>query len=318
MNISLQRDGLLPSAFLKDVLAGLSKSPQKTLSPRWLYDQIGSKLFEQITDLPEYYVTRTELAVLADIAPRLARKIGPDATIVEYGAGAAQKIRILLDALEHPHAYVAIDISFDHLVDAVKPIEADYPALKVLPVKSDFLSDHVVAPLAEKGTKFGFFPGSTIGNLSDAEIAHFLSSARALLGDGSKFILGADLKKDPGILIPAYDDAAGITAAFNLNLLTRINRELLGTLNIAQFAHRAIWSAQNSRVEMHLESLVDQSFSIAGQNFSTQAGETIHTENSRKFTRAQLEGLVATSGWRIDLFETDARNYFSILLLSAC
>lgn len=308
---------VVKSEFLTDVLAGLSKPDQKTLSPRWLYDQKGSKIFEQITDLPEYYVTRTELTLLKDIAPLFSDAIGSNATIVEYGAGAAVKVRLLLDALETPAQYVAIDISYDHLVQALKPVAAAYPDLDVLPVAGDFLSGTIATEIKAVGTKVGFFPGSTIGNLSDTEIKHFLDGARQFLGDKAKFVLGADLKKDPNILVPAYDDAAGVTAAFNLNLLTRINRELLATFDLSDFAHKAIWSEENSRIEMHLESLVDQDFSIAGQTFFMQAGETIHTENSRKFTRAQLEDIVAKSGWRIDLFETDAKGYFAELLLSA-
>lgn len=315
MNVAIKPGVELPDAFLNDVLSGLAR-PQKAISPRWLYDQTGSELFEQITELPEYYVTRVELALLEQSIAGLVAGIGRNATVVEYGAGAAVKVRLLLDALEEPSAYVAIDISYDHLLDAVQAIAADYPMLTVTPIESDFLTGTVDPELPAEGPKVGFFPGSTIGNLSDEQIHGFLTRAGSLLGQGSCLLLGADLRKSPDVLIPAYDDAADVTARFNKNLITRINRELSGTMDIDQFAHRAIWRDDLSRIEMHLESLSDQSFCVAGQDYAMARGETIHTENSRKFRRTELEAMADRAGWRIRKFVTDPQAYFAVLLLS--
>lgn len=305
-----------PEAFLADVLNGFARE-QKAISPRWLYDDVGSTLFEQITDLPEYYVTRTEVSILQRVAADFAALIGEGACLVEYGAGAAVKVRIVLDALINPASYVAIDISFEHLNAALAGISADYPGLAVTPLKGDFLADSFDVKLPHQGTPVGFFPGSTIGNMSDVEIEKFLSGARALLGKDAHFILGADLRKDPEILIPAYDDSAKITAQFNLNLLKRINHELAGTIDVAQFAHRALWSDEKSRIEMHIESLSDQTFKVADRVFTLKQGETIHTENSRKFSLSDLEKLANANGWEILRSEIDEKKYFSVMLLKA-
>lgn len=316
MTIALNPNDLYPRAFLKDVQDGLS-ALQKSIPPRWLYDKRGSELFDDITELPEYYVTRTELEVLRQYAPSFARLIGPKASVVEYGAGAAVKIRLLLDALIDPVEYVAVDISYAHLKSAARRIAADYPGLSVRPLEADFISGRIETDLLSGGPRVGFFPGSTIGNLSDDEIFGFLEEAHRLLGTGAYFLLGADLHKSPDVLIPAYDDAAGVTAAFNLNLLTRINRELAGTFDLAQFEHKAIWNEEKSRIEMHLKSLSDQVFSIAGREYTIGRGETIHTENSRKFRRATLEVMLEETGWAIRRWETDAKGYFAAILLQA-
>ena len=314
MTIQTKTPTGLPAAFLNDVLKGLSE-PQKAISPRWLYDQAGSELFEEITELPEYYVTRTEVALLGNAIADLVGDIGPGATVVEFGAGAAVKIRYLLDALDRPATYVALDISYPHLVEAVKPIAQAYPKLNVVPVEGDFIDGPVAVELPHGGPRVGFFPGSTIGNMSDSQIDRFLRRSGQILGDRSYLLLGADLRKSPDVLIPAYDDAAGVTAAFNLNLLTRINRELDGSIERESFAHRAIWNDAESRIEMHLESLRDQRFMVAGQPFSMTSGETIHTENSRKFTRTDLEYLALRSGWRISRWQADQKDYFAVLML---
>lgn len=316
MNQALDPQQAQLAEFRDDVLAGLSRA-QKTLSPRWLYDQKGSQLFEQITELPEYYVTRTEVALLGEIVADFAAEIGARASVVEYGAGAATKIKLLLDALAIPTEYVAIDISYAHLREAVKPIASQYPNLKVRPVAGDFLDEITLTEPLANGPKVGFFPGSTIGNMSDVEINAFLGSARRLLGANAYMLLGADLRKSPDVLCPAYDDAAGITAAFNKNLLTRINRELGGNIALENFEHRAVWAEENSRIEMHLVSNYDQRFNIAGHEFTMWLGETIHTENSRKFGRQDLENLASTSGWSVNKYATDADNYFAVLLLQA-
>jgi L-histidine Nalpha-methyltransferase len=316
MNIALKSDALVVDDFLTDVLAGLS-GRQKTLSPRWLYDQTGSELFEQITELPEYYVTRTEVSILSRIAPVFAAKIGAGATIVEYGAGAALKVRFLLDALDAPKEYVAIDISHDHLAEAVKPIASDYEGLSVRPVAGNFLINPPALDLPATGARVGFFPGSTIGNLSNREIDDFLCGVRSQLGVGSYLVLGADLRKSLDVLIPAYDDMAGVTARFDKNLLVRINRELGGTFEVDQFAHRAIWNDKDSRIEMHLEALGDMDFAVAGREFSMISGETIHTENSRKFGQQKLRELARASGWEMADYATDDRGYFAVILLQA-
>lgn len=305
-----------PQEFLADVTSGLS-SLERYISPCWLYDAKGSKLFEQITDLPEYYVTRTEIKLLNQIAPHFASIIGPSASLVEYGAGAALKARIFLDAFDAPAQYVAIDISFDHLEQSLNELSLDYPELQVRPLAGDFISGIMSTNLDEGSQRVGFFPGSTIGNLSNEEISTFLKRSREYLGDDAYFILGADLHKSEDILIPAYDDAQGVTADFNMNLLTRINRELGGTFETSQFKHKSVWNEDLSRIEMHLESLIDQTFDVAGKSFSMLKGETIHTENSRKFKRDELASLVLENGWDMVQYETDDLNYFSVMLLRA-
>lgn len=305
-----------PQEFLEDVLTGLSAS-RRYISPRWLYDKIGSEFFEAITDLPEYYVTRTEMKILRQVAPEFAEIIGPNASLVEYGAGAATKARVFLNAFSKPSEYVAIDISFDHLEQSLKQLAEDFPNLKVRPIAGDFLSETISTDLGGDTQKVGFFPGSTIGNLSNDEIATFLQNARNSLGDGSYFILGADLRKSPEILIPAYDDNQKVTAGFNMNLLARINRELGGTIELSKFRHKVVWNDNLSQIEMHLESLENQSFQIAGSTFSIGQGETIHTENSRKFRHEELKDLIGNNGWEITRYETGENGYFAVMLLRA-
>ncbi|MDV7338536.1 L-histidine N(alpha)-methyltransferase [Terasakiella sp. A23] len=305
-----------PQAFLNDVIMGLSKE-NRYIPPHWLYDDRGSKIFEAITDLPEYYVTRTELALFHEIAPIFCDIIGPNASLVEYGAGGAMKARIFLNAFVDPAEYVAIDISFDHLEQSLNDLALDYPELNVRPLAGDFISGILTTDLGSDTQRVGFFPGSTIGNLSNDDINTFLKRARDYLGDDAYFILGADLSKSPDVLIPAYDDAQGVTADFNLNLLTRINRELDGTIDVAKFRHRAIWNDEKSRIEMHLESQEDQSFEVAGQGFRLSKGQSIHTENSRKFRRSELEQLTSDNGWNMVRYETDENDYFAVMLLKA-
>lgn len=303
------------SVFRADVERGLSAS-QKFLPSRYFYDEAGSILFEQITELEEYYPTRTEVSILRTHAADIARQLGTNALLVEYGAGASTKTRILLDALEAPEGYVPIDVSEAFLLQTAEGLRADYPGLPVHPIVGDFMV-RLGLPEKANGTPVGFFPGSTIGNLNDAEITEFMHSARVLLGDTGKFVIGVDLRKSPAILIPAYDDAAGVTAKFNLNLLTRINRELGANFDLSGFAHRAIWNDAASRIEMHLESLVDQTFSIGGRQYTFTAGETIHTEISRKFDLDALTALVTKTGWYLDQVWRDENEYFAVILLQA-
>lgn len=303
------------AVFMRDVIAGLSRD-QKTLPCQYFYDEAGSQLFEQITLLPEYYPTRTETAILTEHAGAIADALGPNVLLVEYGAGASTKTRILLEALRSPAGYVPIDVSETFLLNTAERLRGDYPWLAVHPVVGDFMI-RLGLPSESDGRPVGFFPGSTIGNLSDAEIVQFMASARALLGDEAKFVVGIDLRKSADILVPAYDDAAGVTAAFNLNLLTRINRELAADFDVSAFAHRALWNDTASRIEMHLESKRDQTVTIAQQTFKFAAGETIHTENSRKFSIDSLVPLFEQTGWKLNTQWLDEKRFFAVLLLSA-
>ena len=299
--------------FLSDVLTGLAQ-PQKTLPCRWFYDAQGSELFEQITTLPEYYLTRTETGILRDIALELSKQMGAKANLVEYGAGASTKTRLLLNAAQDLTAYMPIDVSESFLLQTAEQLREDYPDLTVLPIVGDFLS---VMDLPDKtGRRIGFFPGSTIGNLSDQDIQIFLTHARTTLGPDALFILGFDRVKPLSVLIPAYDDAQGVTAAFNLNLLRRINRELGASFDLQTFRHEARWNEGESRVEMHLVSEKAQSIGIGSEIIDFVEGETIHTENSRKFTPEQMEGLCAQVGWRVTKHYSDAQDLFSIVTLT--
>lgn len=300
--------------FLRDVLSGLSGA-QKTLPCQYLYDEAGSVLFEQITELPEYYPTRTEIGILNDNATQIAETLGADVLLVEYGAGASTKTRILLDSLETPAAYVPVDVSEGFLLQTAATLRQEYPDLDVFPIVGNFMAD-LDLPAGLKGLPVGFFPGSTLGNLSDLEIAQFMRSARGLLGEKGQFLIGVDLRKSPSVLVPAYDDAAGVTAAFNLNLLTRINRDLGANFDIEAFQHRSIWNDEASRIEMHLVSQCAQSVKIGSDSFDFGNGETIHTENSRKFDLEQLLKQFQATGWSLRAQWQDDRNYFAVLLLS--
>ncbi|MEO1248505.1 MAG: L-histidine N(alpha)-methyltransferase, partial [Pseudomonadota bacterium] len=296
----LQRAAARNEGFALDVLAGLGSTP-KTLPSRWLYDRRGSELFELITELPEYYPTRTETGILRAIAGEVAQIVGPGARLVEYGAGASTKTRILLDALPDLKAYQPIDISSAFLAETAASLAADYPDLVITPIAADFMQPVDIDGLSDKeGRVVGFFPGSTIGNLDDDEIAGFLGAARETLGPSALFLLGADLRKSPDILIPAYDDQAGVTAEFNLNLLVRINRELDGDFDLANFTHQARWNDAESRIEMHLVCEQARSVDVLGQTVQFAAGETIHTDNSRKFRVSDLDRMAASGGWTLD------------------
>ena len=310
-----ETDGNQQADFRADVVAGLSQK-QKSLPCRWLYDQRGSELFEQITDLPEYYPTRTEIGIFRDHLSAMADAIGNKAHVVEFGAGAGTKTRLLLDALNAPKSYVAIDISADFLKSSMAALASDYPTIDVIPVVGDFMDCTTIATTElPAGNRLAFFPGSTIGNLADDEIVTFLSSVRAMLGPEGQFLIGFDLVKPKDILVPAYDDAAGVTAAFNLNLLTRINRELGGDFNLTGFAHEARWNEADGRIEMHLVSQHDQSVHVNSGMFDFKKGETIHTENSRKFRLDGFESLARESGWQFKQIWQDAKGYFAVALM---
>ena len=303
--------------FAIDVIAGLAR-PRKQLQAKYFYDAEGSALFEAICDLPEYYPTRTETALLRAKAHEMAAVISADAALVEFGSGASTKTRILLDAAPQIGVYVPIDISPDALAAAAKSIGTDYPNLEVAPLMDDFTTAMNLPDAATGRPRTGFFPGSTIGNFDSAEVVTFLKIARHLLGRGAAFLIGLDLVKAPEILVAAYDDAAGVTAAFNLNLLARINRELGGTFDLAKFRHRAIWNADESRIEMHLVSACGQEVRAAGHSFHFAMGETIHTENSHKFTLAGFEALAAQAGWRIERsWESPSPSFAMVRLVTA-
>jgi dimethylhistidine N-methyltransferase len=285
-------------ALRRDVVAALSRKP-KSISPKWFYDARGSELFERITDLPEYYPTRTETALLRRIAPELAARIPADSVLIEYGSGASAKTRLVLDAAPQLAAYAPIDISVSALEAAAAAIRRDYPNLIVEPLARDFTLAGPPPAAAAGRPKVGFFPGSTIGNFDPKEAVRLLAEARALMGGDGLFILGADLVKEPAVMTAAYDDAAGVTAAFNKNLLVRINRDLGADFDLDAFEHKAVWNAVDSRMEMHLVSRTAQTVHVGGRSFDFAAGETLHTENSYKFTVEDVTGMARRAGWRL-------------------
>jgi dimethylhistidine N-methyltransferase len=282
----------------RDVTEGLARTP-KSIPPKWFYDARGSELFEAITRLPEYYPTRVETALLRRIAPEIAARIPPGAALVEYGSGASAKTRLILDAAPQLAAYAPIDISVSALEAAAASIRRDYPSLVVEPLARDFTIGGDPPEIAGGRPRVGFFPGSTIGNFDPTEAVRLLAEARALMGEGGLFILGADLVKEPAVLTAAYDDAAGVTAAFNRNLLVRINRELDADFDPDAFEHRAVWNAVDSRIEMHLVSRLAQTVRVEGAAFAFRAGESLHTENSYKFTVEDVTGMARRAGWRL-------------------
>lgn len=309
-------DGAARNSFRDDVRAGLAGRP-KTLPAKYFYDARGSQLFDEITRLPEYYPTRTELRILEDNAAALGRAVPPGAALVEFGAGSARKVRILLSRMPGLAAYVPVDVSGEFLNAEARALRADHPGLAVEPVVADFTADFALPPRAAHRPLVGFFPGSTIGNFEPHAARALLRRFGALLGPGSTLILGVDLVKDDSTLNAAYDDAAGVTARFNLNLLVRINRELGGDIDLAAFAHRAFFNRELSRIEMHLVSRRPQTVTAAGRRFHFAEGETIHTENSYKYTPDSFRDLAASAGWSTAATMTDAAALFAVLVLRA-
>jgi L-histidine Nalpha-methyltransferase len=312
--VDVQRDEL-QEQFRKDVLSGLAQ-PQKAIPARWFYDQTGSDLFDQITRLPEYYPTRTETGILTELCGEIGEAVGAGAAVVEFGAGSVTKTPLLLDCI-HPASYTAVDISGEYLRDACEALVQRYPGLPIVPVEADFTRPVALPKEAVGHPRLGFFPGSTIGNFTPAEAVDLLRSMRETLGAESKLLIGVDLIKDAAILTAAYDDAAGVTAAFNLNLAARINRELDGTIPLDELGHRAIWNEERARIEMHLEALSDIEFSVAGRVFTMSAGETIHTENSHKYNLPSASNLLLAGGWDPVAHYTDAENRFMVILANA-
>jgi L-histidine N-alpha-methyltransferase len=302
-------------AFRADVLAGLA-APIPAVPARWLYDRRGSELFEEITRLPEYYPTRTEKALLERYSGEIAAMLGKGEAVVEFGSGSSAKTPILLRAV-HPAAYVPIDISGDFLREAADALQAEFPDLPIHPVEADFMRPLALPAEIAAAPKLGFFPGSTIGNLVPRTAVDLLRTMKQTLGDGSRLIIGMDRTKDVDVLLAAYDDEAGVTAAFNLNLLHRINAELEADIPVEAFRHRAIWNDVMSRIEMHLEALRDVAFRVSGQSFAFAAGATIHTENSHKYGYRDSRLLLRAAGWGVIHDWTDEREYFSIILADA-
>ena len=304
--------------FLDDAIAGLS-AQQKTLPPKYFYDQTGSLLFDRICETEEYYVTRTELALLNSIRLDIAELAGPRTTVIEYGSGASVKVRTLLDALEEPAEYVAIDISRYHLRTASQSIADDYPDLNVIALCADFTNEIDLPNEVNLGKelRLGFFPGSTIGNLSTEEAQQFLRYAKNLLEPNGALLIGVDLKKDPDTLTAAYNDASGITAKFNKNILVRMKNELGAKVDVDAFDHYAFYNEPQGRIEMHLKAKHDQEILIGNRNFELRAGESIHTENSHKYDMDRFAALAEGAGFKRTAAWTDDAQYFGIFFLSA-
>ena len=300
--------------FARAVLDGLSRK-RRSIPCRFFYDDVGSALFEEITRLEEYYPTRIETALLEAHGQEIASLAGAGRVLVEFGSGSSRKTRLLLDALDGLAAYVPIDVSDRFLQEAAQRLRARHDGFPILPLVADFTRTRALPAKVSGLPKLGFFSGSTIGNLSHTEASAFLSNAAHLLEPGGLFLVAVDLKKDLDILLPAYDDAEGVTAAFNLNLLARINRELDGTFDLAQFAHEAVYNEAQGRVEMYIVSLTEQTAEICGSSFSFRRGERIHTENSHKYTVGEFQSLARSARWKPIEAWTDAEDLFSLHLL---
>jgi dimethylhistidine N-methyltransferase len=303
------------SEFARDLIAALATRPH-AISPKYFYDVEGSRLFDRICELPEYYPTRTELAILQASVPEMAKLAGRGAEIVEFGAGSLRKVRLLLEAFEAPARYLPIDISGEHLRDAAGILRSEFAGLEVQPVVADYTRALALPPARGSARRIGFFPGSTIGNFTPEEAVAFLQRAAGVLRGGA-LLLGADLVKEPQLLHAAYNDAEGVTAAFNLNLLARANRELGANFVLSQFAHHACYNPPLQRIEMHLVSRTRQVVSVAGESFELDEGESLQTENSYKFTIAGLRALAQRAGFRPGPVWTDPARLFSVHWLHA-
>ena len=303
-------------SFLHDVINGLS-GVQKSIPPKYFYDEVGSGLFDQICDLEEYYPTRTEMGIMEENIDEIAQQIGSEALLVEYGSGSSLKTRILLEHLHKLAGYIPIDISKEHLYQSAESLSKDFPHIPVHPVHADY-STPVILPVDRRDYKrtVFFFPGSTIGNFNPEDALEFLKRISSLAGRGGGLLIGADLQKDPEILEAAYDDREGVTAAFNKNLLTRINRELGGNFDVDGFDHKALYNEEAGRIEMHLVSKKRQTVLINDYAFDFARGETIHTENSHKYTLPQFAALAKRADFKVARLWTDRRCFFSINYLT--
>jgi L-histidine N-alpha-methyltransferase len=298
--------------FAQAVLAGLSQ-PQKVVPARFLYDKRGSELFEQITRLPDYYLTRTETALLEQHAADIAALAGDETVVVEFGSGSSAKTPLLLAAVR-PAIYIPVDISADFLAEAAKGMEQTHPGLRVVPIAGDFTLPVYLDSIAGETHRLGFFPGGTIGNFGPAAAVDLLRSFATTLGRDARLVIGVDPRKDPQALIAAADDPQGLMREFNRNLLHRINRELGGTIDADAFTHKAVWNDAKGRVELRLEAIRDVAFSVAGRPFAIQAGETIHTENSYKYRLEEIRLLARAAGWESLEAWSDPEGLFSLQL----
>lgn len=305
------------SEFLRDVLAGLRREP-KAIPPKYFYDAAGSALFDRICELPEYYPTRTERGILEQHAADMAQALGPRVLLIEPGAGSGLKTRLLLDVLIDPAAYVPVDISGEHLRASVISLRETFAHIDIRPVEADFTQAFPLPRLPQPPLRRAiFFPGSTLGNFEPDAARRLLAEFRALAGRDGRLLLGVDLQKDVATLERAYDDAAGVTAQFNLNLLARINRELGGNFDLDAFAHRAFYDAERGRIEMHLVSRRDQVVRVGAGTVRFRRGETLHTENSYKYTPESLAQTARASGWRPLRQWTDAQSWFALTMFAA-
>jgi len=298
------------SSLYDEVTSGLSQDP-KAIQPKFFYDEIGSQLFEAICETPEYYLTRTEIAILTNNLDEIAEYIGPDCLLVEPGSGSSQKVRVLLEAIR-PHTYMPLDISGDYLLSVARGLAGEYPELRVHASCIDYTNPIDLPKYPKEFRRVAFFPGSSIGNFNPEEAALFLSNIASMVQPDGGLLIGVDLKKDASILNAAYNDAAGVTADFNLNVLERSNRELNADFNTQLFGHRAFYNAAKGRIEMHLVSQTDQQVSIDGQSFNFSNGENIHTENSYKYSIDEFQALASQAGFEPVKVWTDAAQLFSV------
>jgi dimethylhistidine N-methyltransferase len=314
-SLTLEAEVDATEEFRTAVLTGLSR-PHKQIPSKFFYDAEGSRLFERICELDEYYPTRAETEILAEKAGAIASLLPRGVVLLEFGSGASVKVRLLLDALDRPACYVPIDISREHLLAAAESLSRDYPELAVSPLYADFTHPFRLPKTLPDGPRLGFFPGSTIGNFHPPEATRMLARFADRLGSAGWLLIGVDLKKDPRVLHAAYNDSTGITAAFNLNLLARINRELGGTFDLDGFRHRAVYDAEAGRIEMYLTSRHAQSARVDGRVFHFRAGESIHTENSYKYSLAEFRDLAVAAGYLPAAFWCDSQALFSVHLLT--
>ena len=298
----------------REVLDGLAR-PVKTLPPKFFYDQHGSELFDRITDLAEYYPTRTEETILARCAPEVAELVGPDARVVEIGSGSSKKTGVLLRALLTPRQYVPIDIAGDFLEAAAERMRGEHPGLDIAPVHGDYTQPIKLPAVHGAQGNLAFFPGSTLGNFEPDDAIAFLKRIAGMVGAGGRLLLGVDLRKDPTRLHAAYNDALGLTAQFNLNVLARINKEVGADFDLARFRHYAFYEPVHGRIEMHLVSLADQTVTVAGQTVGFTLGETIRTEYSYKYTAEGIGELAQAAGMKVERLWRDAESLFSVSLL---
>jgi L-histidine N-alpha-methyltransferase len=302
--------------FRSDVLAGFAMRPQRAIPARWFYDQRGSDIFEKITRLPEYYPTSVEIELLKRNCEDIRKIVGTGRAVIEFGSGSSFKTPILLSCIE-PAAYAPIDISGEFMRQSVAGLADAFPDLQITPIEADFMKPLVLPEALHDAPKLGFFPGSTIGNMVPQEATNLLRAMRETLGAGAMLLIGIDRLKDEETLVRAYDDSEGVTAAFNLNLLERINRELDGDIQVNAFRHVAFWNAWQARIEMHLQATRSVAFSIEGHRFTMSTGDTVHTENSHKYDLNGAHLLLRAGAWEPICHWTDPENKFAILLAHA-